>query len=66
MNPHELIRLQNIFSTFDISPVAFKPVIDGGIDTRKGPFLPKEPQDLVEEGNFNKVPLMIGFTKVCL
>ena len=64
MNPDELTRLQDIFATYHLLPIVFKPVVDGGIDTKKGSFLPKEPQDLVEEGSFNKVPFMIGFNKV--
>ena len=38
----------------------FKPVVD---DYATHPFLPKEPLTLIEEGKFNKVPVIVGSTR---
>jgi len=40
-----------------MNPVPFKPYID---DFNSDPFIPKDPWDLIEAGNFNDVPLIIG------
>ena len=48
---------ENEFDEGGGSRKAFKPVVD---DYSARPFLPKEPLTLIEEGAFNKVPLIVG------
>jgi len=54
-----LIQKQGfMFEEFVRAPFSFKPIVDGGIV--EDPFLPDEPLALLEKGDFNKVPLMLG------
>ena len=43
------------------APFPFKAIVDGGLVD--DPFLPKEPLDMLKEGDFAKVPLMMGTNK---
>ena len=42
------------------NPLVFKPYID---DFSKDPFVPKDPWELIESGEFNHVPIIIGNNK---
>ena len=42
------------FTTLEFFPLAFKPIID---DFSADPFVPKEPWDMIESGDFNQVNL---------
>ena len=44
-------------SDFEIWRKHFKPVVD---DYASKPFMPREPLVMIEEGEFNKVPLIVG------
>jgi carboxylesterase type B len=41
-------------------PLVFKPYID---DFSQDPFIPKDPWDIINTGEFNDVPLIIGNNK---
>ena len=51
---------ENEFDEGGGSRKMFKPVVD---DHATLPFLPKEPLTLIEEGGFNKVPVIVGSTR---
>ncbi|KAG5331842.1 NLGNY protein, partial [Acromyrmex charruanus] len=38
------------------------PIVDGEISNETDPFLAQHPRDILENGNFNAVPLMVGYT----
>ncbi len=40
-------------------PLVFKPYVD---DFTKDPFVPKDPWELIESGEFNHLPLIMGHT----
>ena len=42
------------------NPLVFKPYID---DFSHDPFVPKDPWELIQSGDFNHVPLIIGNNK---
>jgi len=54
----DLQSLAYMLEEFIRAPMPFKPMVDGGLV--EDPFLPEEPLTLLENGQFNKVPLMIG------
>jgi len=54
----EIQSLGYMFEEFIRAPFPFKPIVDG--DLVDDPVLPDEPLTLLEKGNFNKVPLMLG------
>ena len=45
---------------FEIWRKQFKPIVD---DFASKPFMPKEPLEIIESGDFNKVPLIVGSNK---
>jgi hypothetical protein len=45
-------KLSFEFTELEFFPLAFKPVID---DFSTNPFVPKDPWQLIESGNFNQV-----------
>ncbi len=49
-----------MFERFTFAPAVFKPVVDASFSS--DPFLPDHRHTLMEEGRFNKVPLMAGGT----
>jgi len=51
----------SMFEEFVRAPLAFKPIVDGGLVP--DPFLPEEPIQLIKKGLYNKVPLIIGSNK---
>jgi len=51
-------NLGYMFEEFLRAPMPFKPIVDG--DLVDDPILPEEPLTLLEKGEFNKVPVMIG------
>lgn len=60
MDGATLVNPQFRDNEFDYLWNLFKPVVD---DFSSRPFLPKEPLTLMEEEEFNRVPLMVGSTK---
>ena len=46
------------FTTLEFFPLAFKPIID---DFSVDPFVPKEPWDMIESGDFSQVNYGQGF-----
>lgn len=54
----DIQSLGYMFEEFIRAPLPFKPIVDGGLVD--DPFLPDEPLTLLANGQFNKVPLMIG------
>ena len=53
----ELIKPPFPENEFEWIPKAFKPVVD---DYSSDPFLPGEPLELIERGQFSSVPLIVG------
>jgi len=54
----DIQQQQYFLEEFIRAPFPFKPIVDGGLVD--DPFLPKEPLDMLKEGDFAKVPLMMG------
>ena len=46
-----------MFEVFDTLPLIFKPVVD---DFTSDPFVPKDPWKMIEAGEFNQVPIIMG------
>ena len=46
-----------LYPQIDLYPLVFKPYID---DFSKDPFVPKDPWEIIESGEFNHVPLIMG------
>lgn len=38
------------------------PIVDYETNNSSNPFLPQDPKDILESGNFNAVPLLVGYT----
>ena len=57
LDSSQLIKPPLPENEFEWFPKTFKPVVD---DYAAEPFLPGEPLELIERGEFNKVPLIIG------
>jgi len=58
MKAADLQKQQYFLEEFIRAPFPFKPIVDGGLV--EDPFLPNEPLDILKEGDFAKVPLMMG------
>ena len=54
----ELQGLTTMFEELFTYPIPFKPILDKDIVAE--PFLPDEPLNLIQEGRYNKVPMIIG------
>ncbi|EFN68706.1 Acetylcholinesterase [Camponotus floridanus] len=39
------------------------PIVDAETNNGTDPFLPQHPKDILDSGNFNAVPLIVGYTK---
>ncbi|XP_070160657.1 carboxylesterase 5A [Polyergus mexicanus] len=39
------------------------PIVDAETNNKTEPFLPQHPTDILDSGNFNAVPLIVGYTK---
>ena len=50
----------SLFPQLELNPIPFKPYVD---DFNSDPFLPKDPLDMIESGEFNDVPLIMGNNK---
>lgn len=61
VNPRDIQSVAYMFEESVRVPMPFKPIVDG--DLVKDPFLPKEPIDILSEGTYNQVPLIIGSNK---
>ena len=57
MDSSKLIKPPFPENEFEWIPKAFKPVVD---DYAAQPFLPAEPMELIERGQFSQVPLIVG------
>ena len=53
----EIVKEQSMFSLIDMLPIVFKPVVD---DFTSDPFAPKDPWQIIESGEFNHVPIIMG------
>ena len=72
-SPNELIKfLQQVpaailqskvymFEKFMRNPLPFKPFVDGGLVD--DPILPREPAEMIANGDWNKVPVILGHNK---
>jgi len=56
--PEQLQSLGYMFEEFIRAPFPFKPIVDGGLVS--DPVLPAEPLQLLQSGQYNKVPLIVG------
>merc|ERR1719232_2142096 len=54
----KLLNLTNMFEEFIRAPMPFKPIVDK--DLVDDPVLPDEPINLIQTGQYNKVPLITG------
>jgi len=54
----KLLNLANMFEEFIRAPMPFKPIVDK--DLVDDPVLPDEPINLIQTGQYNKVPLITG------
>ena len=54
---NEIVEAQKMFELIDMLPLIFKPVVD---DFTSDPFVPKDPWKIIEAGEFNQVPLIMG------
>ena len=50
----------SLFPQLELNPIPFKPYVD---DFNTDPFLPKDPLDMIESGEYNDVPLIMGNNK---
>ena len=50
-----------MFEKFMRNPLPFKPFVDGGLVD--DPILPREPAEMIANGNWNKVPVILGHNK---
>jgi len=50
-----------LYPQMEFYPLVFKPYID---DYTSDPFVPKDPWELIESGEFQHVPLIIGNNQV--
>ena len=50
-----------MFERFMRNPLPFKPIVDGGLVD--DPILPMEPTELLANGDWNKVPVILGHNK---
>ena len=60
MNTSAFINIALLFQGFGMFPLAFVPRID---IERNPPFLPAHPNELISQGRFNHVPLIVGVTE---
>lgn len=59
--PEQLQSLGYMFEEFIRAPFPFKPIVDGGLVS--DPVLPAEPLQLLQSGQYNKVPIIVGTNK---
>ncbi|XP_018364934.1 PREDICTED: carboxylesterase 5A-like [Trachymyrmex cornetzi] len=52
----------NILIKHSSDIVSWGPIIDAEINNETDPFLAQDPRDILENDNFNAVPLMVGYT----
>ncbi len=60
LDVEKIVMAQNMDQNIiDVYPLRWMPVVDG-----EDGFLPREPLDMIEQGEFHQVPIMIGYNKV--
>ena len=57
VNVNEIIEVQRMFEIIDQLLLIYKPVVD---DFTSDPFVPKDPWKIIEAGEFNQVPIIMG------